>query len=97
MKHLRFLVLVLILSPIFLSYNASPVDENRYVPGEILIQLHPETDMQQYSSKNRSMGIKPKELISERMNIWLCEFNSRSRSDKQVLSLLEHCVNKKRF
>lgn len=63
---------LLILVAFVYTANAQEVSKE-YVENELIIWLKPEVDATEFAKK-ASQGIKPKRVLSKRLNIWLFEF-----------------------
>jgi subtilisin family serine protease len=59
--------------------------EKNLVPGEVLVQLRPGSDVQALSNKLTDIQMVPVELLSDLMNIWLVSYNVRSIAAEDVL------------
>jgi len=80
-----FVLLFLIFSSL-LAQNKTPIHEEKYVPGEMIVMLNQNSGTEALTSDLSSMGLVPVKQLSKRLNIWLFSFTNKSISDKEVLS-----------
>ena len=80
----RIIILALMLLPVF-SYSQEPLSQKptTYVENEFIIWLEQDVDATTFAA-NSNVGIVPKRLLSQRLNIWLFEISDSkgSREDK---------------
>jgi len=73
---------------ILTNMSVGAADNAPYIPGELIIQLSANKAPQTLTSDFASIGLKPKRLLSRRMNIWLFEYtatNLKSADNERVL------------
>jgi len=89
-SNYRCLLLSAICTLMLLSASISAEQDNTdYVTGELLIQLTSDKSPQSIADDFSSIGLKPKKLLSGRMNIWLFEYPEsglKSADHERVLS-----------
>lgn len=76
----------LVMSITILSY----AQENAYVPNQLLIQLVPGTDTEEFlkSSDLEYIGFKPQEQLSKNMNIYLFSFEDNQFTQDELLKII---------
>ncbi|HSL87776.1 MAG TPA: hypothetical protein VK870_00590, partial [Ignavibacteriaceae bacterium] len=81
MKQISILFLLVF---IFLS-NYSIAQEERFVPGEIMVQLSANDKISNVTESFSAIGLEAKQLLSEHMNIWLLGYDQTKISDDDIL------------
>lgn len=78
-----------IVLPIFLimsfAFNSFGQDNN-YVPGEMIIMLKHNADLNPLVTHFGNVNMKPKQLLVEDLGIWLCEFEPNVMNDMFLLN-----------
>lgn len=85
LKKIPFLILMGLILLLFQSINAQSQNE-KYVPGELIIRLNPNAGTESIESTFSQYGLQPVKQLSRRLNIWLFEFSSRTATDSEVLT-----------
>lgn len=86
MRKNLFIFLFLILAGSLYPQNSSPLQGEKYVPNQLIIQLEQNAGADKFASEMTESGLSPVKVLSKRLNIWLFEFSSKTASDKQVLN-----------
>ncbi|MBS4033548.1 MAG: S8 family serine peptidase, partial [Ignavibacterium sp.] len=81
MKHISILFLLVLL---FLSHF-SIAQEERFVPGQIMVQLSANDKISNVTESFSAIGLEAKQLLSEHMNIWLLGYDQTKISDDDIL------------
>lgn len=58
--------------------------EQKYVKGELLVQLKAGSQTESFFNQFKFIELKPVRLLSKRMNIWLCNYNYEKIEDDEV-------------
>ena len=58
--------------------------------GQLLVQLHSNVEINALTNDFGNIGLQPLELLSRRMNIWLCEFNPQLESAENALNAVKN-------
>ncbi len=82
---IRLMVITLVILSIFSSSNSDAKDNSTYFPGELIIQFFEDSQPNLLSEDFQSQKLKPKRLLSRRLNIWLYEYDVKSTSDEALL------------
>lgn len=81
MKTLSLIILTLI------SLNVTLFSQdNNYIPGELLVMIDRNDNINLLQRDFSNIGLKPKELLVEQMNIWLCEYMPGTIEDNVILA-----------
>lgn len=77
-KHLTALFIIFSFAMLF-------PQESKYAKGELLIQLKAKSNTENFFNNFKFIELKPAQLLSKRMNIWLCTYNFEKIEDDEVL------------
>lgn len=80
---------------IFISFTSLLSQDSKYVRGELLVQLKAGTNTESFFSSFNYIELKPSQLLSRRMNIWLCTYNTEKIEDDEVQFELKQNSNVK--
>ena len=88
-------LLLVVLTAWSISSSSTTRDSSPYIPGELIIQLFDNSQPQLLLKDFQSIQLRPKRLLSGRLNIWLYEYDSlaaKSAGDEALLvSVSNHC------
>jgi hypothetical protein len=79
-KKLTMLILICLF-----SIQVFPQVEENIIPGEVLVQLRPGSDVQALTNKLSDIQLEPVELLTDLMNIWLFKYNTEKISVTNVI------------
>ncbi|GJQ62739.1 MAG: hypothetical protein SCALA702_17920 [Melioribacteraceae bacterium] len=86
MKKNILLILLLLFSGALYSQNNAPLQEEKYVPNQLIIMLDLNKGADNFANEMKEHGLTPVKLLSRRMNIWLYEYSNNKATDKAILS-----------
>ncbi|HEX2896648.1 MAG TPA: S8 family serine peptidase [candidate division Zixibacteria bacterium] len=75
---------------VFSASNAIAEDKSPHIEGEFIIQVFDSQDLPSITSDFNTFSLKPKQLLSRRMNIWLFEYNPSGMKSSDHDRLLEN-------
>ncbi len=82
MNRLTYLIILLI------SFTLFAQEEKNYVQGQMLVHLKNDASMLNLTQEFNSIGLKPERLLSARLNIWLCSYNTETVEDNSALDMV---------
>lgn len=91
LKSLSFTIVVVVF--VFLTFSISEIkaeDKTPHIEGEFIIQVFDAQDVTSITSEFNTYSLKPKQLLSRRMNIWLFEYNPAGMKSTDHDRLLEN-------
>ncbi len=68
---------------------AANLDKSEFEPGELIIQLFEDANIEKLTEDFKDRNLKPVRLLSERLNIWLFEFEPGNMTKNENAVLLE--------
>lgn len=92
---MRNLYLICLSLLVFIASNGFSQSDNSnyYVNGEMLVQLNKSSDLNNLLKENQTIGLKFKQTISARFNIYLLKFDETKSNNISALQLVKSNLN----
>lgn len=82
---MKFRLLLITLMVVFMLTDSPAQEAEKFVPGEMIVQLAKTVSMEEFTSMDMPMEIIPVRCLSPRMNIWLISFRGEGGDDYRTL------------